>query len=62
MLEGCVLEAAQAPDAGAIRTKRNTPILLTPSRHVPGFEDEDDDEDEYETPHEWHQKLVQPVQ
>jgi len=58
MLEGCVLEAAQAPDAGAIRTKRNTPILLTPSLHVPGFEDED----EYETPHEWHQKLVQPVQ
>jgi hypothetical protein len=49
----CALKASPARYAGAIRTKRNTSILPTPSIRVPGFEDEDDDEDEYEAHHEW---------
>jgi len=32
----------------------------TPSLHSPGFED--DDEDEYEAPHEWHQIWRLPVE
>ena len=47
------LKASPARYAGAIRTKRNTSILSTPSIRVPGFEDED----EYESPHEWHPML-----
>jgi len=63
------LKAPAARYAGAIRTKRNTSILPTPSIRVPGFEDEDDDEDEYEAPHEWRPNerkngvlLVAPVE
>jgi hypothetical protein len=33
---------------GAVLPRSNTPSL-----RVAGFEDENDDEDEYETPHEW---------
>jgi hypothetical protein len=55
------LKASPARYADAIRTKRNTSMLPTPSLRVPGFEDEDDDEDEYEAPHEWRPKEDQAV-
>jgi hypothetical protein len=46
------LKASPARYAGAIRTKRNTSILPTPSLRLPGFDDE------YEAPHEWRPRQV----